>query len=201
MDAKAIVYVIDDDASVRKSLARLVRSEGLDVKTFSSARDFLSFTPLDRPGCLVLDLQMPGMTGLELQQALTEAGRSIPIIFITGFGNVPAGVQAMKAGAVDFLEKPFDDEALIHVVRRAIQRDIQFRRTNRELSAVRKSWETLTEREKEVFDLVVTGMLNKQIAFQLGITEKTIKVHRARIMQKMGAQSLADLVRFSERLK
>jgi len=201
MDTKAIVYVIDDDASVRKSLARLIRSEGLDVDTFSSARDFLLFNPPDRPGCLLLDLQMPGMTGLELQEALTVAKRSIPVIFITGFGNVPASVQAMKAGAVDFLEKPFADKTLLDVIRRAIQCDIQSRRTNRELSAVRKSWGTLTKREKEVFDLVVTGMLNKQIAFQLGITEKTIKVHRARIMQKMGAQSLADLVRFHERLK
>lgn len=201
MDTKAIVYVIDDDASVRKSLARLIRSEGLDVDTFSSAQDFLFFTPPDQPGCLVLDLKMPGMTGLELQEALTAAKRSIPIIFITGFGNVPASVQAMKAGAVDFLEKPFADETLIDVIRRAIQYDIQSRQMNRELNAVRTRWGTLTKREKQVFELVVTGMLNKQIAFQLGITEKTIKVHRANIMRKMAAQSLADLVRFSERLK
>jgi len=200
-DTRAIVYVIDDDASVCKSLARLARSEGLDVDTFSSARDFLSFTPPDRPGCLVLDLQMPGMTGLELQEALTAAKRAIPIIFITGFGNVPASVQAMKAGAVDFLEKPFDDGTLIAVIQRAIRHDIQSRQTNCEIRTIKKRWETLTKREKQVFALVVTGMLNKQIAFQLGITEKTVKVHRASIMRKMAAQSLADLVRFSERLK
>ncbi len=201
MDAKAIVYVIDDDASVRTSLARLIRSEGLDVDTFSSARDFLCFNPPDRPGCILLDLQMPGMTGLELQQALTAGKRSIPIIFITGFGNVPASVQAMKAGAVDFLEKPFAAETLLAAIHRAIRHDIQSRRTNRELRAVRKRWETLTRREKQVFELVVAGMLNKQIASQLGITEKTVKVHRAQIMRKMAARSLADLVRFSERLK
>lgn len=193
--------MIDDDASVRKSLDRLIRSVGLDVKTFLSAREFLSYNPPDRPGCLVLDVKMPGMTGTELQEALTVANRSIPIIFITGFGNVPLSVQAMKAGAFDFLEKPFDDNTLIKAIHRAIHHDRRCRQKNSEILAIRKRWERLTNRERQVFELVVTGMLNKQIAFQLGITEKTIKVHRARIMQKMEAQSLADLVRLSEQLK
>ena len=201
MDTKAVVYVIDDDASVRNSLGRLIRSVGLDVKTFLSARDFLSYNPPDRPGCLVLDVKMPGMTGMELQEELTAVNRFIPIIFITGFGNVPVSVQAMKAGAFDFLEKPFDDKTLIDAIHRAIHHDIQYRQRNSELLAIRKRRERLTKREQQVFELVVTGMLNKQIAFQLGITEKTIKVHRARIMQKMEAQSLADLVRLSEQLK
>lgn len=201
MHTKAVVYVIDDDASVRNSLGRLIRSVGLDVKTFLSARDFLSYNPPDRPGCLVLDVKMPGMTGMELQEELTAVNRFIPIIFITGFGNVPVSVQAMKAGAFDFLEKPFDDKTLIDAIHRAIHHDIQYRQRNSELLAIRKRRERLTKREQQVFELVVTGMLNKQIAFQLGITEKTIKVHRARIMQKMEAQSLADLVRLSEQLK
>jgi len=201
MDTKAVVYVIDDDASVRKSLDRLIRSVGFDVKTFATAGDFLSYNPPDQPGCLVLDVRMPGITGLELQEELTAANRSIPIIFITGYGNVPESVRAMKAGAIDFLEKPFDDKTLIDAIYRAIHHDIQCRQRKSEFLSIRNRWERLTHRERQVFELVVTGMLNKQIAFQLGIKEKTIKVHRARIMQKMEVQSLADLVRLSEQLK
>lgn len=201
MNPQSVVYVIDDDASVRKSLERLIRTAELSVQTFSSAQDFLSCTLPDDPGCLVLDVKMPGVTGLELQEKLTAVHRFIPIIFITGFGNIPASVQAMKAGAVDFLEKPFDDKTLLDAIHRAINRDIQYRQKNAELAALRRRSERLTNREREVFELVVTGMLNKQIAFQLGITEKTIKVHRARIMQKMAVQSFADLVRLAERLK
>ncbi len=201
MQPQSVVYVIDDDASVRKSLARLISSAELDVKTFSCARDFLSYNPPDYPGCLILDVQMPGITGLELQEQLTAVHRFIPIIFITGFGTVPASVQAMKAGAVDFLEKPFDGKTLLDAIHRAINRDMQDRQKSNELAAIRKRSKSLTNREREVFELVVAGMLNKQIAFQLGITEKTIKVHRARIMQKMGVQSLANLVRLAERLK
>ena len=201
METKSVVYVIDDDASVRKSLERLIRSVGFDVETFPSAQDFLSYNPPDHPGCLVLDVKMPGITGLELQEKLTAVHRPIPIIFITGFGNVPASVRAMKAGAVDFLEKPFEDETLVEAICRAIDHDVQYRQRSNELMAIKKCSDSLTKREREVFALVVTGMLNKQIAFQLGITEKTIKVHRARIMQKMGVQSLADLVRLAERLK
>jgi FixJ family two-component response regulator len=201
MEPLSTVYVIDDDASVRKSLERLIRSAGLLAKTFSSARDFLSCNLPDHPGCLLLDIEMPEMTGLELQEQLAALHQFIPIIFITGFGNIPKSVQAMKAGAVDFLEKPFEAETLLEAIHRAINHDIRNRQINGELLAIKKRSKSLTNREREVFELVVTGMLNKQIAFQLGITEATIKLHRARIMQKMGAQSLADLVRLAERLK
>jgi FixJ family two-component response regulator len=201
MVTQSVVYVIDDDASVRKSLERLLRSVGLAVETFSSAQNFLSRNLPDHPACLLLDIEMPEITGLELQEKLAALHQLIPIIFITGFGNVPKSVQAMKAGAVDFLEKPFEAETLLKAIHRAINKDINYRQRNNELVAIKKRLESLTSREQEVFELVVTGMLNKQIAFQLGITEATIKLHRARIMQKMGAQSLADLVRLSERLK
>jgi len=201
MYASPVVYVVDDDESVRKSLKRLFVSAGLNVETFPSAADYLSCDLCDRPGCLVLDVSMPGMTGLELQEKLNALNVRIPIIFITGFGNVPTSVQAMKAGAIDFLEKPFDDKTLIDAVHRAIDRDVQRRRRDSEFLAVKNRRDRLTNRERQVFALVVTGMLNKQIASQLGITEKTVKVHRARVMRKMAAESLADLVRLSERLK
>jgi FixJ family two-component response regulator len=201
MAIQAVVYVIDDDASVRKSLERLILSEGLAVQTFASARDFLASNPHNLPACLLLDIEMPEITGLELQKRLTALNQSIPIIFITGFGSVPKSVQAMKAGAFDFLEKPFEAATLLDAIHRAINHDILVRQQNHELASIKKRSESLTNREREIFKLVVTGMLNKQIAFQLDITEKTIKVHRARIMQKMGAQSFADLVRLAERLK
>ena len=201
MYASPVVYVVDDDESVRKSLKRLLVSAGLDVEAFPSAADFLSCDLHDRSGCLVLDVSMPGMTGLELQKELNALNVRIPIIFITGFGNVPTSVHAMKAGAIDFLEKPFDDKTLILAVHRAIDRDAKRRRRDSEFLAVKNRWKRLTNRERQVFALVVTGMLNKQIASQLSITEKTVKVHRARVMQKMAAESLADLVRLSERLK
>jgi len=201
MYASPVVYVVDDDESVRRSLKRLLAAAGLNVETFPSAADFLSFDLYDRPGCLVLDVSMPGMTGLELQKKLNALNIVIPIIFITGFGNVPTSVQAMKAGAIDFLEKPFDDRTLIDAVHRAIERDAKRRRRESEFLAVKNRWERLTNREREVFALVVTGMLNKQVASQLGVTEKTVKVHRARVMRKMTARSLADLVRLSEKLK
>lgn len=201
MATQLVVYVIDDDTSVRKSMERLIRSEGLAVETFASARDFLAGNPPDVPSCLLLDIEMPEITGLELQEKLTALNISIPIIFITGFGNVQKSVQAMKAGAFDFLEKPFDAATLFEAIHRAINHDIQVRKQNHEMVAIKKRSESLTNREREVFKLVVTGMLNKQIASQLCITEKTIKVHRARIMQKMGVQSLAELVRLAERLK
>ena len=200
MATQPFVYVVDDDASVGKSLERLLRSESLGVKTFTSARDFL-LEEITGPACLLLDIEMPSITGLDLQKQLINLKQSLPIIFITGFGNVPKSVQAMKAGAFDFLEKPFEAATLLETIRRAINQDIQVRERNRELAAMQKRVASLTNREREVFELVVTGMLNKQIAFQLGIAEKTIKVHRARIMQKVGAQSLADLVRLAERLQ
>ena len=199
MATQPIVYVVDDDASVRKSLERLIKTEGLSVRAFASARDFLVGELPDTPACLLLDIEMPEITGLELQEQLTTRHQSLPIVFITGFGNVPKSVQAMKAGAFDFLEKPFEAATLIAAIHRAINHDIQVRERNRELAATQKRMANLTNREREVFELVVTGMLNKQIAFQLGIAEKTIKVHRSRIMQKMGAQSLAELVRLAER--
>jgi len=201
MDSQSVVYVVDDDASVRKSLGRLIRSVELSVKTFSSAREFLSYDLPDRQGCLLLDIEMPDISGLDLQEQLTIHKRSLPIIFISGFSSIPKSVQAMKAGAVDFLEKPFIPEILLAAIYRAINHDIQYRRINDELAATRKISESLSLREREVFDLVVTGMLNKQVAFQLGITEGTIKVHRAHVMQKMGVTSLPDLVRLAERLK
>lgn len=201
MATRSVVYVVDDDASVRKSLDRLIRSAGLAVETFASARDFLAGHHPDLPACLLLDIEMPEITGLELQKKLTALNQYLPIIFITGFGNVPKSVQAMKAGAFDFLEKPFEAATLLDTIHRAIQHDIQIRQQNKDLASIRKRSDSLTNREREVFELVAAGMLNKQIAFQLGITEATIKLHRARIMQKMGAQSLADLVRLAERLK
>jgi FixJ family two-component response regulator len=198
---KPVIYVVDDDPSVRRSLERLLRSAGHDVEAFPSASDFLDAALPDRPGCLLLDLNMPEISGLELQERLANIGRTIPVIFITGFGTIPASVKAMKAGAVDFLEKPFEDETLIKALAIALDNDRENRDKADKINSIKKRADSLTGREKEVFGLVVTGMLNKQIAFELGITEKTIKVHRARIMQKMAAASLADLVRLSEKLK
>jgi len=199
-DEKPVVYAVDDDPSVLKSLERLLRSAGHDVKTFTSAIEFLNFEHPDAPGCLILDVKMPELGGLELQERLAEKEITLPIIFITGHGTVPMSVRAMKAGAIDFLQKPFLDRDLLDVIAAAIGKDRQAKREQRELRKLRERWKTLTPREVEVFRLVVTGMLNKQIAFDLGTSEKTIKVHRARVMEKLGAQSLADLVRFAEKL-
>jgi RNA polymerase sigma factor (sigma-70 family) len=197
---KPLVYVVDDDPSVLRSLERLLRSEGYDLETFTSAQEFLDFQHPDTPSCLILDVKMPGLSGLELQERLTDKGISLPIIFITGHGTVPASVKAMKAGAVDFLLKPFSPTDLLETVAKALEKDLQAKQRERELKQLQERLRTLTPREYQVFRLVVTGMLNKQIAFDLGTTEKTIKVHRARIIEKMGAKSLADLVRFAEKL-
>jgi FixJ family two-component response regulator len=199
-EKKAVVYVVDDDLSVRKALERLLRSAGYNAMTFASAPEFLNFTCPDTPGCLILDIKMPELSGLELQDRLSEKGLFLPIIFITGHGTVPASVRAFKAGALDFLQKPFKDRELLDAVSRGIEKHRRMRREQKETKTLRTRLETLTPREREVFGLVVTGMLNKQVAFDLGVTEKTIKVHRARVMQKMGARSLADLVRFAEKL-
>ncbi len=199
-DEKPVVYVVDDDPSVLKSLERLLRSGGYEVMTFATAREFLDFQPRDAPGCLILDVKMPELGGLELQQRLAATDIAFPIIFVTGHGTVPMSVQAMKAGAVDFLQKPFLDRDLLDAIAGAIATDQQAKRRQRELQQLRGRLQTLTPREHEVFELVVTGMLNKQIAFDLGTSEKTIKVHRARVMEKLGAESLADLVRLAGKL-
>lgn len=197
---KPVVYVVDDDPSVRKALERLMRSAGHNARTFTSALEFLNGKRLETPACLVLDINMPGLNGLELQEYLTDKEISLPIVFITGYGSVPESVKAMKAGAVDFLQKPFSDEDLLEAIARALDTNRRTRQDQEQLKQLRERLETLTPREYEVFRLVVTGMLNKQIAFELGTVEKTVKVHRARVMAKMGAQSLADLVRFADKL-
>jgi FixJ family two-component response regulator len=195
----AAVFLVDDDPSVLRAIGRLVRSAGWNVATFTSAKEFLEKQSPDAPGCLVLDVTMPGLNGLELQQALTRAGNRLPIIFLTGHGDIPMSVRAMKSGAVDFLSKPCPDEELLAAIRQALERDRQFRAERVEAQALAKLLATLTPREYEVMLGVVAGQLNKQIAAALGTVEKTIKVHRARVMQKLGVASVADLVRLTER--
>lgn len=192
------VAIVDDDPSIRKSLARLVRSTGFNVQTFASAEAFLNAHDRTHPSCVVLDIRMPGMSGLDLQERLAS-DPALPIVFITGHGDVPMSVRAMKRGAVDFLQKPFDERELLAAIRHACDRAKRAHRKQVETSAVRLRFNSLTPREREVFALVVAGMLNKQIAGQLGITEKTVKAHRARVMEKMRADSLADLVRAAEK--
>lgn len=195
-----IIYVVDDDASVRKSLKRLITSMDFHVETFTSAQEFLRFDRSDRPCCLILDIRMPGISGLALQEELTVENYTIPIIFITGHGDISMSVRAMKKGAVDFLTKPFDDQDLLDAIHKAIEQDKSTRQEQSEISEIQKCVDSLTSREREVFALVVTGMLNKQIAYTFKISEKTVKVHRARAMQKMHAKSLAHLVRMADKL-
>jgi FixJ family two-component response regulator len=195
------VFVVDDDASVRKSLARLLKSAGFRPESFASAEEFIDRWVRDPvPGCVLLDIQMPGLDGLQLQQKLQTTTHGIPIIFITGHGDIPSSVTAMKAGAVDFFPKPFNDENLLKAVREAIQRDVQERSERAERATVAQRFETLTPREREVLALVVQGLLNKKIAFALGASEKTIKIHRGRVMEKMKVPSVADLVRAAEKI-
>ena len=200
MNSKAsTVFVIDDELSVRKAIARLLQAVGLAVSTFASAQEFLESYDPDAPGCLVLDLSMPGLSGLGLQKALLARGESPPIIFLTGHADVPDAVQAMKGGAVEFLTKPVDDEALISTVRSAFARDSLERSARAELAAIHQRLATLTPREFEVLGHVVAGKLNKQTAAELGTVEKTIKVHRARVIEKMQVHSLAELVLLTAR--
>lgn len=195
----ATIYVVDDDTSVRNSLNRLIKSLGFTVETFDSAKAFLEREIYDGPACLILDIRMPGTSGIELQEELVEADIHIPIIFITGHGNIQMTVKAMKAGAQDFIEKPFEDQQLIDAIHTAIARSIKDRAELIEIKKLQRRIDSLTPREYEVFLLVVTGILNKQIASELGMSEKTVKVHRGRVMQKMEAASLADLVRMAEK--
>jgi FixJ family two-component response regulator len=194
------VFVVDDDASVRGAVARLLHSAGYQTETFASAEGFLAQSRFDAPGCILLDVRMPGLNGLELQQALAAADRQLPIVFITGHGDVPMSVRAMKAGAEDFLPKPFDDEELLNAVAQALNKSQREQNERTEVAEIRKRLSSLTPREREVLCHVVAGQLNKQIAADLSIAEKTIKVHRARVMEKMGASSLAGLVAMTGRI-
>jgi FixJ family two-component response regulator len=194
------VFVVDDDESVLRSLERLIRSVGLNVETFASAREFLAADRPSWPACLVLDVRMPGMSGLDLQEELIAAGYNMPAIFLTGHGDIPMSVRAMKAGAVDFLQKPFNEQDLLDAIQKAIDKDRRTRQERAELSEIQGRVDSLTPREREVLGLVVKGRLNKQIAYELGLSEKTVKVHRARVMEKMQAESLADLVRLADKV-
>ena len=202
MLAKANVFLVDDDASVRRALTRLIKSAGHQVQTFASAQEFLGTTAgvEEEAGCLVLDVRMPGLTGIDLQRELRTRNRDVPIVFITGHGDIPTGVNAMKAGAVDFLPKPVKDTELLRAIEQALARACHDSAARKELADIQLRVEKLTPREREVMALVARGMPNKLIAFELGIAEKTIKVHRARVMEKMQAGSLAELVRLAERL-
>jgi FixJ family two-component response regulator len=199
-EIEPIVYIVDDDLSVRRSTERLIRSAGFKVLTFTSAREFLASPRPEGPACLVLDVRMPGLSGMELQRELTQSGIHIPIIFITGHGDIPMSVRAMKAGAVEFLTKPFRSRSLLEAVRAAIETDQSAHKARSETGELRQRYAQLTSREREVMALVVAGQLNKQVASELSTTERTIKFHRAHIMQKMGVESLADLVRMAEKL-
>ena len=195
-----LVFVIDDDASMRDAISRLLQAVGLTVQTFASAKEFLNKKLPDVPACVVLDVRLPGLSGLDLQREMVERGIHIPVIFITGHGDIPMSVQAMKAGAVEFLTKPFRDQDLLDAVRSGIQLDRKARKERAELAELREGHQQLTQREREVMSFVVTGLLNKQIALRLGTSEKTIKIHRSHVMQKMHADSLAELVTMSQKL-
>ncbi|MGA2811974.1 MAG: response regulator transcription factor [Candidatus Acidiferrum sp.] len=200
-ETEPVVFVIDDDKAVREGLQSLIRSVGLRVETFASAQDFLIAKRPDAPACLILDVRMPGLNGLDLQRKLSEAGTQIPTIFITGHGDIPMSVRAMKEGAQEFLTKPVRGQDLLDAVEKAIASDRGLRKERAQMGEIRQRFESLTPREKEVLALVVAGLLNKQIADELGMSELTVKTHRAHVMQKTEADSLAHLVRMAEKLK
>jgi FixJ family two-component response regulator len=196
----AAVFIVDDDISVREALKNLFRSVGLKAETFATAQEFLSAQRPDAPGCLVLDVRLPGLSGLDLQRTLSEGGIELPIVFITAHGDIPMSVRAMKLGAVEFLTKPFRDQDLLDAVQQAIQHDREARTQRAETSELRCRYDLLSPREQEVMGFVVRGLLNKQIAGELGASEATVKLHRGHLMQKMQADSLADLIRMAEKL-
>jgi FixJ family two-component response regulator len=200
-DADSIVFVVDDDSSIREAIKTLVSLVGLRVETFGTAQEFLRSKRPDVPGCVVLDVELPGLSGLDLQRELAAHGIKLPIIFITGYGDIPMSVRAIKAGAQDFLTKPFRDRDLLDAIQQALERDRTARQHFSEIAELRERFDALTAREGEVMSLVVAGWLNKQIGFELGISEITVKIHRGRVMNKMGARSLAELVRMTERLE
>jgi FixJ family two-component response regulator len=197
---RAIVFVVDDDPSMQRSLDSLLRSVGLDVRLFSSAHEFMRADRPDAPGCLVLDVRLPGMSGLTFQEELAKAGIALPIIFLTGHGDVPMTARAMKAGAAEFLTKPFDEQVLLDAIHAAIERDRERRREAASVAELQVRYGALTERERQVMKLVVAGRVNKQIAAELGLSLVTVKVHRGQVMRKMLARSVPDLVRMADRL-
>ena len=199
-ELKSIVFVVDDDASVRNALKSLIRSVGLQVELFRSAQEFLQWTKPDVPSCLILDVRLPGISGLDFQSKRAEANDPIPIIFITGHGDIPMSVRAMKAGAVEFLPKPFRDQDLLDAIHVALERDAARREQERDIATLKGRFEWLTPREREVLPLVVSGLPNKQIAAEIGTSETTVKVHRGQLMRKMGADSLPELVRMTEKM-
>ena len=196
----SIVFVVDDDPSVRRAIKRLVESVGLHVELFESATEFINSSHPDVASCLVLDIRLPGISGLDFQRELVQAKRDIPMIFITAHGDIPMTVRAMKAGAVEFLTKPFRDQDLLDAIQVGLERDRVRRQRQAETAMLRERLESLTPREREILPLVVSGLLNKQVAAEIGATEATVKVHRSQLMRKMGASSLADLVRMSEKM-